>query len=131
MYFASIPNTQHPVSQAGDLRWELGLTPASQISGSPKRVPRQGPPPAALCSASSSIPAFLLLCSNCPNFGMLGFLEVQKRELLLKSPFSVYSPNSCPREWCESWGEAQFRLSCCFIGRISLWAESLKRDKYS
>lgn len=74
------PSTRS-VSQAGDLRWGLSLPPASQSWGSPKTVPLQGPPPTALCSASSSLPAFLLLCSNCPNLGILGFLEVQKREL--------------------------------------------------
>lgn len=63
-----------------------GLHPSIPDLGQPqKRVPRQGPPPAALGSASSGISAFLSLGSNCPNLGIVGFLEVQKRELLCGS----------------------------------------------
>lgn len=69
------------VSQAEDLRWGLGLPSASQTWGSPKLVPLQGPPPTALCSASSNKPILLSLCSNSLNLGIVGFLEVQKREL--------------------------------------------------
>lgn len=76
---------QYPASkvrQAGDLRWDW-ITPSSQTWGSPKPVRLQGPPPIALCSASSNIPAFSSLCSNHPNFRILGSLEVKKRELLI------------------------------------------------
>lgn len=51
--------------------------------GQPQASRLQGPPPIALCSASSNIPAFSSLCSNHPNFRILGSLEVKKRELLI------------------------------------------------
>lgn len=113
---------------------QLDLPPASQTWGSLNPVPLQGPS-TALCSASSNISLFPLLCSNCPSLGISGSLvngEVQTRELPLPSPSSLYSPSTLlpGSGMSEFWGEAQFGWSCCFI-RISFWAESLKRDKYT
>lgn len=119
------------VGQAGGLKWGLGLPPGPQIWGSPKLAPLQGSPPTAY---ALPLPIYLYSFHFVPTALILGCLvseKYRKGSFLSKSPFSVQSPNSSPREWCEFQGEAQFRSSCCYIRRISFWAESLKRDKYT
>lgn len=111
----------------------LGLPSASQTWGSSKPVPLWGPPLTALCSTSSNIPAFPSLWSNCPNLGTLSFLEVQRREistqvsLLCTSPFPTFTPGS----GVNSGEKHNLDWAVVFIRRISFWAESLKRDKYT
>lgn len=107
----------------------LSLPSESQTWGSSKPVPLQGPPLTALCSASSNIPTFPSLCSNCPNLGILSFLEVQKREIFLPSLPSLYNPTTLPPGSGVNSGEKQnLDWAVVFIRRISsglrVWRET-------
>lgn len=110
----------------------LSLPSASQTWGSSKPVPLQGPPLTALCSASSNIPTFPSLCSICPNLGISSFLQVQRREIFLPSlPFLYNPPTLPPGSGVNSGEKHNLDWAVVFIRRISFWAESLKRDKYT
>lgn len=133
LYFASIsiPSTQNQAG-SGPVAG-LDSLPASQTWGSLTPAPPQGllllpyalPLPIHLCFLHF-VPIALALGYYIP----WGIRKYRKESFLPKPPFSVQSLNSSPREHNEFRGEAQFGLSCCFT-RISFWAESLKRDKYT
>lgn len=121
------------VSQAGDLRRGPSLPSASQTWGSPKLVPLQGPPPTALCSTSSNIPSLPSLCSNSPKPWDIGFLRSTEKGAFYPSlPSLHYFPILPPGNGVNSGEKHNLdRAAICFIRRISFWAESLKRHKYT
>lgn len=126
-----IPSTQNQAG-SGPVAG-LDSLPASQTWGSLTRAQPQG---LLLLPYALPLPIHLGFLHFVPIALALGYYvpwwirKYRKESFLPKPPFSVQSLNSSPREHNEFRGEAQFGLSCCFT-RISFWAESLKRDKYT
>lgn len=128
MYFASISNTQRPKSGRQGTTVGLGLCPAPR----PEAAPSQSLSRRVLLLLPYALPFpiflhFLHFVPIALTLEYWGPWKYRKGSFLFKSPFSVES-NSSPREWYESWGEAQFGSSCCFIRRISFWGESEEKQ---
>lgn len=119
------------VSQAEDLRSGLGLPSASQTWGSPKLVPLQGPPPTALCSASSHKPILLSLCSNSPKPWDVGFPGSTEKGASYPSLPSLYNLPILPPGSSVKFREKHNLNRVVVLSEECPSGLSLKRHKYT